>query len=143
MFNTITNTFCNVYGTLYGVEQISTNTRVYMQETMGWSYSTNSDGNVNYIAKTAQNASDLKTCKVGFSGLTQITFAVTAFNGSGILFSCNKDSYATSAHTYTNQTYTVTGLDKTRQYAVQCKLLQRSGQYYDGTSSRANITWQT
>lgn len=143
LLNTITNTFCDVYGTLYGVEQTSNIERVYMQDVKSWSYTTNSDGNVNHIQKSASSSSQLTTCKVGFSGLTQITFSVNAINGSSIIFSCNKDSYSTSARTYNWDTYTVTGLDKTRQYAVMCQLVKRSGQYVDGTSANANISWQT
>ena len=106
-----------------------------------WSTTADTSGNIYCIQKSASSSSELTTYQLGISGVSEITFTVSAINGSGIRFSSSKDDYATGQSTRNKQTCTITGLTPTESYIVKCQLLHRDGRYVTGTNARADITW--
>ena len=103
-----------------------------------WTHTEDSNGNTTFIF------SDLTTCTITISGVTNITFKQkNAVSGSGIEYSSSVDNFATKTQVRTTgQTWGLTNLDPSKTYTIRCRLLQKSqGQYITGTNASADITW--
>lgn len=110
----------------------------------GWSHFEDSNGNTTRITKSASKSSDLTTCTITISGVTNITFTQkNAVSGSGIEYSSSVDNFATKTQVRTvGQTWGLTNLDPSKTYTIKCRLLQKNkGQYITGTNASADITW--
>ena len=110
----------------------------------GWSHTEDSNGNTTRITKSASKSSDLTTCTITISGVTNITFTQkNAISGSGIEYSSSVDNFATKTQVRTSgQTWGLTNLDPSKTYTIRCRLLAKTqGQYITGTNASANITW--
>lgn len=110
----------------------------------GWSNIEDSNGNTTLIAHSASKSSDLTTCTITISGVTNITFTQkNAVSGSGIEYSSSVDNFTAKTQVRTvGQTWGLTNLDPSKTYTIRCRLLKKSqGQYITGTHASANITW--
>lgn len=117
---------------------------VKMTDERSWSYEVDADDNVIYILKTASSTSELTTCTLTISGITEITFTQeNAVSGSGLNYSSSIDNFETSVTTNSKDaTWGLTNLDPSQTYQIKVKLIRKtSGQYVSGTNASANITW--
>lgn len=109
-----------------------------------WNHTEDSNGNTKFILKTASSNSELTTCTITISGVTNITFKQkNAISGSGIEYSSSVDNFATTTQVRTTgQTWGLTNLDPSQTYTIKCRLLVKTqGQYITGTNASADITW--
>lgn len=106
-----------------------------------WSIQTDSNGNVNYMSKSASNTGELTTAKLEVSGLTSIKFSVTGADNSGIEFTATIDGEYYHQSVKGSGTFQITTLLPRNQYSIQCHLLAKDGTYVTGTVAHANITW--
>jgi hypothetical protein len=115
---------------------------VYTNPNSNWTTNTDANGNVTYMLKTADSASELTTAILHVSGITTINFTVGGYNNSGIRFMAviNKTThYDTSIRG--SGTLTINNLYPRTTYIINLKLLVKDGSYITGTNVHANITW--
>lgn len=127
-----TNTKCQTY-----------TPSIKMANASNWSYSVDTNSNVNHIQKGASSTGELTTCSIVVSGITSIVFKISfSNNSSGIRFSSSKDNYASGTTLKTvGRTWTLSGLTSSSSYTIRCKLIKRSGTYVTGTAAGADISW--